>query len=107
MEASVTLEEILARKEAGIRELRERRQRRGERLARWVEGTPDSLEQGMAVLRSRLERTYCHARELQLRWVDVLRTSSREEVATLLRDPSEETEQLRACAPFAPPDTHR
>ncbi len=102
MEGSAALKEILARKEAGIVELRSRRQMRGERLARWVEATPDALEQGLVVLRRRLERAYCHARELHLRWLDILETSTREEVAELLRDRSEEAGQLRSCAPFVP-----
>jgi hypothetical protein len=107
MEVSATLEEILARKEAGIKELRARRLRLGERLARWVESTPDALDQGLVVLRRRLKRTYRHAGALNLQWVKILQSRSREEVADLLRDPSEETEQLRACAPFVPPDDHR
>lgn len=102
MEGSAALKEILARKEAGIVELRSRRQTQGERLARWVEATPDALDQGLAVLRRRLERAYCHARELHLRWLDILETSTLEEVAELLRDRSEEAEQLRSCAPFVP-----
>ncbi len=72
----------------------------GEKIGRQVEATPDALEQGLAVLRRRLERPYCHARELHLQWMGILQTSTREEVAELLRDPSEEAEQLRACAPF-------
>ena len=107
MEELATLEEILARKEAGIKELRTRRLRLGERIARWVEATPDALEQGLAVLRRRLKRTNCHAREFNLQWVEILQSRSRGEVAGILRDPSEEMEQLRACAPFVPPDDHR
>jgi hypothetical protein len=102
MEGSATLKKILARKEAGIGELRARRQMQGERLARWVEVTPEALDQGLAVLRRRLERAYCHARELHLRWLNILETSTREEVAELLRGRSEEAEQLRSCAPFVP-----
>ena len=64
--------------------------------------TAGNGEEGLAVLRRRLERAYCHARELHLRWLDILRTSTRKEVAELLRDRSEEAEQLRSCAPFVP-----
>lgn len=107
MEESATLEEILARKEAGIKELRARRLKLGKKISRWVESTPDALDQGLAVLQRRLKRTSCHARELNLQWMKILQSRSREEVADLLRDPSEEMEQLRSCAPFVPPNDHR
>ena len=106
MQSSTNLGDILARKEAGIRELESRRQRQGKKLADWVEDTPDAIEQGLATLRRRLTKRYCHARELNIEWMHILESCSRCAIATLLRDPSERTEQLRASAPFAPPKNH-
>ena len=44
MEGATVLKEILARKEAGIGELRARRRMQGEKIGRQVEATPDALE---------------------------------------------------------------
>lgn len=107
MEVSLTLDEILALKKAGVDELHARRQKQGALLARWVEQTPDAIEQGLSVLRRRLTRQYCHARELNIEWMNILESQSREEIAKLLCDTSEETEPLRSCAPFVPSESQK
>ena len=48
MEVSLTLDQILALKKVGVDELHARRQKQGARLARWVEQTPDAIEQGLS-----------------------------------------------------------
>lgn len=105
VKVSPALAEILARKKAGIEDLYTRRQRQGERLAQWVEQTPDAIERGLSVLQRRLTRQNCHARELSIQWVNILTSQPREEIVKLLRSPSEEDDPLRACAPFIPSES--
>lgn len=98
---SSDVQQMLARKRAGLERMMARQERVHLRLAEFVEKHPAVLESGLAKVREQLARPFCAAREVYSEWETILKVGSVKEVAALLRDTSPETEQLRACAPFS------
>ena len=99
MEA-LSLDEILAQKKAGIESLKSRRLKHAENMVRWVEETPDAIALARGVVNRRLARQYCHGRELLLEWRAILDSQTKEKIVAILRDESDQTEQLRSSSPF-------
>lgn len=100
MASSVLIQDIIAKKKAGVERMLHRQMRIQERLADYVEHEPKALVQGMKKVRSQLSKTACPSREIYQEWETILSTKTASFIADLLRDTSSETDQLRACAPF-------
>lgn len=95
-----TVEQILAKKAAGVERMRARQQRVHSRLADYVEAHPNAIKVGLEKVREQLTKPLCNAEEFYLEWERILDIESVSYVCAILRDTSETTEQLRACAPF-------
>jgi N-glycosylase/DNA lyase len=95
-----TIKSILAKKAAGVERMRQRQLRVHSRLAEMVEKNPEVISQGLDKVREQLARPLCAARTIYLEWETILTTKSAEYIADLMRDTSDDTEQLRSCAPF-------
>ncbi|MFC5051098.1 hypothetical protein ACFPK9_10830 [Rubritalea spongiae] len=100
MVSNVVIQDILAKKAAGVERMRYRQMRIQERLADRVENDPKAIEEGLSKVRSQLAKRACPAREIYQEWETILTTKTASYVANLLRDTSPESDQLRACAPF-------
>lgn len=100
MAESDVVKMILAKKAAGVERMRARQQRVHSRLADFVEQHPEALQIGLVKVREQLARPLCTAQEIYLEWERILAINSVSYVSAILRDTSETTEQIRACAPF-------
>ncbi|MGJ8672210.1 hypothetical protein [Rubritalea sp.] len=101
MASSVIIQDILSRKAAGVERMLHRQMRIQERLADRVEHEPELMALGMQKVRSQLAKPNCPARAIYQEWETILSTQTAECIASLLRDTSHDTDQLRACAPFS------
>lgn len=99
----ITREEIhtlLAKKQAGVGRMRDRQRRVHERMAKLVMESPEAIDRALNKVVKRLENSGECTRDIYLEWYEILTAWSSERIASLLRDDSCSTEQLRACAPF-------
>ncbi len=99
----VTKEEIhslLAKKQAGVVRMRDRQKRVHTKMAQLVEERPEMIDAAVKRVMQRLENSGAATRDIYTEWYQILTTWSADRIATMLRDDSTNTEQLRACAPF-------
>lgn len=91
---------LLAKKRAGVSRMRDRQRRVHLRMAQLVEDRPEVIDNAVKKVMQRLENSGAATREIYIEWYEILTTWSVDRIATMLRDDSTNTEQLRACAPF-------
>ena len=99
----ITKEEIhklLAKKQAGVSRMLERQRRVHLRMAELVEDSPEVIDEAVRRVMQRLENSGSATRDIYTEWYEILTTWSARRIASMLRDDSSVTEQLRACAPF-------
>ena len=91
---------ILAKKQAGVGRMRDRQRRVHQKMAQLVEDHPEVIDKAVKKVMQRLENSGAATRDIYAEWHQILTTWSAGRIATMLRDDSASTEQLRACAPF-------
>lgn len=94
------LVKLMAKKQAGVQRMRSRQRIVHKRIAKMLESRPEAIDQALQKVRQRMENTGDATREIYLEWYQILTTWSLGRIVDLLRDDSDRTEQLRACAPF-------
>ena len=100
MAESDVVKMILAKKAAGVERMRARQQRVHSRLADHIDAHPDAIEAGLKKVRELISKPMCNCEEIYHEWERILKLESVSYVSAILRDTSQTTEQLRACAPF-------
>ncbi|GAA5495764.1 hypothetical protein Rhal01_01943 [Rubritalea halochordaticola] len=97
-----SLQEILAKKKAGLRRMQARQSRVHGRIADYIEQHPNCVKEAMSVVKQRLagpDRCNAVTRE----WELILQTWGLERIIAIFRDQDPVTDQLRACSPFVFP----
>ncbi|MEO1857719.1 MAG: hypothetical protein ABGY95_10215 [Rubritalea sp.] len=100
MADSILIQDILAKKAAGVERMRMRQLRVQERLADRIDQHPEAIADALSRVRQYLEQPNCTCRAIYEEWLMVLTTKSAGYIANIMRDTSADTDQLRACSPF-------
>lgn len=102
MSEKSSLQDILAKKKAGLKRMHARQSRVHGRIADYIEQHPECIGEAMKVVKHRLagpDRCNAVTRE----WELILQTWSVDRIIAIFREQDSVTDQLRACSPFVFP----